>query len=42
MLYLHTVDVIGFCHHLIVKGKCHHERESDIESQRTKQAYGAK
>ena len=26
------VDVIRYCHPLTVKGKCHHERESDIES----------
>ena len=31
------VDVIRLCHHLTVKGKCHHGREGDIEQERGKQ-----
>ena len=27
---LNVVDVIGFCHCLTVKGKCHHEGDGDI------------
>ena len=30
-----NVGVIRFCHHLTVKGKCHHEGEGDIEQERT-------
>ena len=33
----HSVDVIRFCHHLIVKRKCHHEGDGDIEQERTEE-----
>ena len=29
------VDVLRFCHHLIVQGKCHHEGDGDIEQEGT-------
>ena len=36
------VDVIRFCHHLIVKGKCHHEGDGDIEQGRAEEIDGVK
>ena len=30
-----TVNVLRFCHHLSVQGKCHHEADGDIEQERT-------
>ena len=34
------MDVIRFCHHLIVKGKCHHEGDGDIEQEGTEEVDG--
>ena len=31
------VDVLQFCHHLIVQGKCHHEGDGDIEPKRAEE-----
>ena len=36
------VDVIRLCHHLTVKGKCHHGRNGYIEQRRTEAIDGAK
>ena len=38
----YRVDVIRFCHHLIVKGKCHHEGDGDIEQGRAEEIDGVK
>jgi hypothetical protein len=35
-----SVDVIGFCHRLTVKGKCHHGRNGDIEQERAEKGNG--
>ena len=40
--YTTRVDVIRFCHHLIVKGKCHHEGDGDIEQGRAEEIDGVK
>jgi len=34
------VGVIRFCHHLTVKGKCHHEGEGDIEQEGAEEVNG--
>jgi hypothetical protein len=34
------VNVLQFCHQLIIQGKCHHGKSGDVEYQRTKEAYG--
>ena len=36
------VNVLRFCHHLIVQGKCHHEGDGDIEQERTEEVSGVK
>ena len=36
------VDVLQFCHHLTVLGKCHHEGDSDIEQERAEEVGGIK
>ena len=36
------VDVLRFCHHLIVQGKCHHEGDGDIEQERAEEVDGVK
>jgi len=35
-----VVGVIRFCHHLTVKGKCHHEGEGDIEQEGAEEVNG--
>ena len=35
-----SVDVIRFCHRLSVERKCHHERDGDIEPERTEEIDG--
>ncbi len=35
-----AVNVIRFCHQLIVKGKCHHGRKGDIEQERAEKGNG--
>jgi len=37
-----NVNVIRFCHHLTVKGKCHHEGVGDIEQERAEEIGGVK
>ena len=34
------VNVLRYCHHLIVQGKCHHEGDGDIEQERTEEVDG--
>ena len=35
-----VVNVLQFCHQLIVQGKCHHGRIGDIEQEGTEEAHG--
>ncbi len=35
-----SVNVLRYCHQLIVQGKCHHGKNGDVEQKRTKEAYG--
>ena len=36
------VDVLRFCHHVTVLGKCHHEGDGDIEQERAEEVSGIK
>lgn len=36
------VDVLRFCHRLIVQGKCHHEGDGDIEQEGTEKVGSVK
>ena len=38
--FVSFVSVIRFCHHLTVKGKCHHEGEGDIEQEGAEEVSG--
>ena len=38
--YYTFVNVLQFCHQLIVQGKCHHGRKGDIEYEGTDKTYG--
>ena len=37
-----VVNILQFCHHLTVLGKCHHEGDSDIEQERAEEVDGIK
>jgi len=37
-----AVNVLQFCHHLTVLGKCHHEGDGDIEQERAEEVGGVK
>lgn len=36
------VDFVRFCHRLIAEGKCHHERDGDIEQRGAEKVNGVK
>ena len=36
------VNVLQFCHHLTVLGKCHHEGDGGIEQERAEEVGGIK
>ena len=36
------VDVLRYCHHLTVLGKCHHEGDGGIEQERAEEVGGIK